>query len=165
MQIDVGFGDAISGDPVWIDYPELLDYGQPRLLGYPLETVVAEKFEAIVDLGMTNTRMKDFYDIWVLSRREAFEGPKIRDSFRATFEKRSTTLPEQPPEPLTKEFGEAGRKQEQWMSFLKKTRLSASPSLSDILADLKKFLLPPAKAAAQEKPFPEKWPEGGPWKR
>ena len=165
MQMDVGFGDALSGDPVWIDYPELLDYGQPRLLGYPLEAVVAEKFEAIVDLGMTNTRMKDFYDIWVLSRRETFEGPKIRNSFRATFEKRSTALPEQPPEPLTKEFGEAGRKQEQWASFLKKTRLSASQSLSAILAALRKFLLPPAKAAARGKPFPEKWPEGGPWTR
>jgi len=74
MQIDVGTGDALEQEPVRIEYPGLSSYGRPRLLGSPLESVVAERFEAVVDLGPVNTRMKDFHDVWRLSRHQRFEG-------------------------------------------------------------------------------------------
>lgn len=74
LQLDFGFGDVVVPGPVWIDYPELLDFGQPHLLGYTPESAVAEKFQAMVELEMANTRLKDFFDLWKLSRTLSFDG-------------------------------------------------------------------------------------------
>lgn len=86
MQIDVGFGDVVTPAATMTDYPVLLDFAAPHLLGYPRETVVAEKFEAMTKLGLLNSRMKDFYDLWLLARQFDFDGPTLATAIRRTFE-------------------------------------------------------------------------------
>ncbi len=93
IQIDIGFGDIVTPAPSETSYPALLEFPGPRLLAYPKETVVAEKFEALVKLGIANTRMKDFYDLEVLSRTFAFEGKTLAQAIHNTFQKRGTDLP------------------------------------------------------------------------
>lgn len=90
--MDIGFGDAITPPPVETDYPTLLDMPAPRLRTYPRETVVAEKFEAMVKLGLANTRMKDFYDVWLLAQEMSFDGAILSAAIAATFERRNTEL-------------------------------------------------------------------------
>jgi Nucleotidyl transferase AbiEii toxin, Type IV TA system len=94
IQIDIGFGDAIRPGPVETGYPSLLDLPSPRLLTYPRETVVSEKLEAMVKLGIANSRMKDFYDLHSLSKVFEFDGKALVDAVRATFERRRTALPD-----------------------------------------------------------------------
>jgi Nucleotidyl transferase AbiEii toxin, Type IV TA system len=101
LQIDVGFGDAITPAPVITEFPSILGQSRPRVRVYPRETVVAEKFEAMVQLGMANSRMKDFYDLWFLSRNFEFEGSTLSAAVRATFERRRTMIPEHSPIALT----------------------------------------------------------------
>ncbi len=93
IQIDIGFGDIITPAPSETDYPALLDFPSPRLMAYPKETVVAEKLEALVKLGIANTRMKDFYDLEILSRIFTFEGKTLAKAIQNTFQKRGTDLP------------------------------------------------------------------------
>ncbi len=93
IQIDIGFGDAVTPPPVENNYPTLLGSTAPRLLTYPRETVVAEKLEAMVKLGIANSRMKDFYDMEVLSRTFSFDGKSLREAIHNTFERRGTELP------------------------------------------------------------------------
>jgi predicted nucleotidyltransferase component of viral defense system len=90
LQIDIGFGDAITPAAVEVEFPTLLDFPPPRLRAYPPATVVAEKLEAMVQLGIANSRMKDFYDIVVLSRMFEFDGQLLVQAIRATFERRKT---------------------------------------------------------------------------
>jgi predicted nucleotidyltransferase component of viral defense system len=92
LQIDVGFGDAITPAPVVSDYPSILDQTRPRVRVYPRETVVAEKFEAMVQLGMTNSRMKDYYDLWFVSRHFEFEGPTCESARRLYADRRRKLL-------------------------------------------------------------------------
>lgn len=163
MQIDVGTGDVVEPGPKQIEYPGLLDYDRPTLLGYPLEQVIAEKFEAIVDLGTANTRMKDFYDIWSLSKRRGFEGPALQTAIANTFERRSTPVPSERPIALTKTFPEAGPKRQQWSSFMEKARLPDLPPLPEFLSELGTFLMPPSQATARDTRFSATWQKGGPW--
>ena len=163
MQIDVGTGDVVEPGPQQVEYPGLLDYDPPVLLGYPLEQVIAEKFEAIVDLGTANTRMKDFYDIWALSRRRAFEGPPLQTAIESTFERRSTPVPSERPIALTMAFLEAGPRRQQWASFTEKARLPGADPLPEVLSELEEFLMPPARATARGARFSATWPKGGPW--
>ena len=92
VQIDVGFGDAITPAPVELDFPVLLDAPAPRLRTYPRETVVAEKLQAMVALGQVNSRMKDYYDIAVLAHLFEFDGSSLSAAFRATFDRRQTPI-------------------------------------------------------------------------
>ena len=101
LQVDVGFGDAITPEASLIEFPPLLDFPAPRLRAYPRETVVAEKLEAMVQLGMANSRMKDFYDVAVLAREFDFDGDLLARAIRATFERRGTVLPTTTPVALT----------------------------------------------------------------
>jgi len=110
LQIDVGFGDAVTPAPGEITYPTLLDLPAPMLMAYPRETVVAEKFQAMVMLGIANSRMKDFYDVWTLARQFEFSGPVLCSAIRATFERRKTALPVKPPLALLPEFTEDRQK-------------------------------------------------------
>ncbi len=163
MQIDVGTGDVIEPGPEQVEYPGLLDYDRPVLLGYPLGQVIAEKFEAIVDLGTANTRMKDFYDIWALSRRREFEGPPLQTAIESTFERRGTPVPSERPIALTDTFLEAGPRRQQWASFTEKARLSDAPPLPEVLSELGTFLLPPTQAASRGDRFTATWQKGGSW--
>jgi predicted nucleotidyltransferase component of viral defense system len=145
--IDIGFGDATEPGLDEIDYPVLLDAPAPKLLGYRHETVVAEKFEAIVKLGRANSRMKDFYDIWMLSRAHEFKGDALARAIAATFARRKTYIPTEPPIGLTKAFADDRAKQQQWKSFADAIGAELPP-LGDVIEELAEFLLPYAVAAA-----------------
>ena len=164
VQIDIGFGDAVTPEPVEIDYPVILGQDAPSLLAYPRETVVSEKYQAVVSLGMTNSRMKDFFDLWCLSRQFDFDGELLSKAMRATFERRETVLPTEPPLALTDEFAFDEQKQMQWNAFLKRGALQVDGhSFGDVLNQLAEFLLPPSSAAARGLTFQLHWRNGGPW--
>lgn len=163
LQVDVGFGDAVTPGPIEIDYPTLLDHAAPRLRAYPMETVVAEKFEAMVDLGMTNTRMKDFYDIWMLAERFSFEGTTLASAVKATFERRDTPVPNTAPLALTNSFGSDGLKQTQWQAFARKAGITNIESLDVLVPAIASFLMPVARAVASGVAFAARWSPGGPW--
>lgn len=133
LQVDIGFGDAVSPAPVWIDYPVLLaDLPAPRLRAYPKAVVVAEKLHAICLLGMANTRMKDYFDLWVLLTEGALASETLRGALHATFARRQLPLPTDPPVGLRDTFARDAVKQVQWAAFLKKNRL-ASMELPDVV--------------------------------
>lgn len=147
LQIDIGFGDAITPYAQSATYPTLLEFPAPLLTVYPRETVVAEKFQAMVALGIANSRMKDFYDIWTLARQFEFDGTALSAAIRATFDRRQTQLPATPPLALTADFAGDTAKATQWTAFLKKGKLvDQPPSFTEVVALLQKFLMPPATA-------------------
>jgi predicted nucleotidyltransferase component of viral defense system len=163
LQVDVGFGDVITPGPVKLQYPTLLDFPAPRLQAYPRETMVAEKFHALVRLGLINTRMKDFYDLWSLARDFEFDGQVLAQALEATFRRQKTEMPAADPLPLTAEFAES--KAGQWRAFLRKNGLEAEgATLERVTEDLQQFLLPPARALAAKTKFALVWPARGPWK-
>ena len=163
VQIDIGFGDAVTPGQVEGRYPVMLpDFQSPKLHVYPRYTVVAEKLEAIAALGIANSRMKDFFDLWILSRYTEFDGDTLRRAIRATFVRRKTTLPTDIPFGLTDDFARDTQKQTQWQAFLGKNRLEAL-ELEVVVAALRDFLLPPVAAAKADIYFPKLWPAGGPW--
>lgn len=142
VQIDVGVGDAVTPGPETSAFPVLLDFPAPTVRTYPIYTVVAEKFEAMAKLGHANTRMKDFYDLWFMSRRFDFDHVILRRAIEATFERRQTRLPVLP-EPLTDAFANDATKQAQWTAFLRRNALSgASNRFADVVAALRDFLAP-----------------------
>ena len=155
LPVDIGFGDAVTPGPVTVRYLSLLGLPATELLAYPRETVVAEKFQAMVALGIANSRMKDYFDLWVLARGFAFEGSVLADAIRATFARRRTPVPAAPPLALTAEFGADRGNVAQWGAFLRKTKLDAGGvTLAEVCEFLAEFLLPPAGAATGGAPFP-----------
>ena len=144
--------------PVEIDYPAMLGDPAPRLRAYPVETVVAEKFEALTTLGIANSRLKDFYDLWLIAQTFEFRQSVLADAVRRTFERRGTALPLDTPTGLTDDFAAAWAVQ--WRAFLGRERMAAAPDVfSAIIADLRAFLTPLVIAADTERV----WPPGGPW--
>ena len=144
--IDIGFGDAIEPGLNDVDMPVLLDLPSPRLRAYPQETVIAEKFQAMVMLGRANSRMKDLYDIWVLSRCYGFTGDRLARAIAATFERRKTPIPIELPDALTQAFADDPTKQQQWISFVDNVAVQPG-GLGDVISDLAPFLMPHAEAA------------------
>jgi len=163
IQVDVGFGDAITPHASIVEFPALLDFPAPRLRAYPRETVIAEKLEAMTQLGMANSRMKDFYDIAVLAREFEFDGPLLTRAIRATFERRKTPLPATTPIALTSNFAEDEMKQTQWSGFVRKTGARDAGSLAETIATVRMFLEAPLAAAADRADAPRNWPARGPW--
>jgi predicted nucleotidyltransferase component of viral defense system len=136
LQIDVGFGDAVTPAPQNISYPVLLaEFAAPQLRAYPKYTVVAEKLHAICLLGMANTRMKDYFDLWVLLQDSGLENAELIRAVKATFERRGTKIPSQTPVGLSDVFSADAAKQSQWQAFIKKNRLTgiALPELVVVL--------------------------------
>lgn len=163
MQIDIGFGDVVHPRPSLTEYPTILDDDPPRLRGYPRETAIAEKFDAMVKLGQFNSRLKDFYDIWVLARQFDFDGASLAAAIEKTFAHRGTVVT---PRPLafTGEFLVDGTKQVQWQAFLRKSRLSDAPSeLAAVVADIGDFLSPPAAAISEGREFKVTWRAASGW--
>lgn len=143
LTIDIGFGDAMEPGAEMLDYPSMLAFPAPRLRAYARETVVAEKFQAMVALGRANSRMKDFYDIWVLSKSFDFAGDRLARAIAATFARRETAVPVDLPDALTPAFANDEQKQRQWNAFVRD--VSANPgSLEDVVASLAEFLMPHA---------------------
>lgn len=164
MQLDLGFGDVMTPGPAPTEYPTILDLPAPHLNGYSRETVVAEKFEAMVKLDLLNSRMKDFFDIWTLSRQYPFEGPLLASAIARTFEHRGTPITSMPTA-LTPTFAADPGKAAQWGGFLRKLRLTPQPpELGRIITELADFLGPVVEAIEQQRPFNESWVPGGPWK-
>ncbi|MEO2048149.1 MAG: nucleotidyl transferase AbiEii/AbiGii toxin family protein [Pirellulales bacterium] len=164
LQVDIGFGDAINPPPQEIDYPTLLDQAAPRIKSYPKETVIAEKFQAMVMLGMVNSRMKDFFDLWTLATQFEFEGKPIAEAIQATFERRQTDLPTSVPLALTAEFAENDGKTKQWSAFLLRGNLQQENlTLLKVAELLTNFLMPPTRAITRKEEFKESWKPLGPW--
>ncbi len=164
IQADIGFGDAVTPNPRSIEYPTLLDSPAPNLKAYPHETVVAEKYQALVTLGMANSRMKDFYDLWIISSEFDFDGLMLSKAIGNTFSRRHTPLPEHVPLGLSPEFYEDSHKTAQWNAFVHKVMLTVSPpTLKDICLSLEAFLSPPTQALVRDKEFRANWEPGGPW--
>ena len=161
MQIDIGFGDIIHPGPEMAEMPTLLGFPAPRLLCYSRESAIAEKFEAMVSLGSLNSRMKDFYDIWLLSRQFGFIGRNLAEAIRLTFKQRDTVLPRDI-EAFSRDFAEV--KQSQWAAFRKRLQQEHVPvSFQEVTSALEIFLAPIATSISEESETPEKWTASGPW--
>jgi hypothetical protein len=165
LQIDVGFGDVVIPGPGKVKYPVLLDFPEPELNGYTMESTVAEKFQAMVKPGLLNSRMKDFYDIWFLSRTFDFSGETLAEAIEKTFEKRRTPLINEPTV-FSLTFMKDHTKQAQWKGFIEKTKLTDSPlSFEDIAAGIKDFLQPIVDSIINNRTFQSFWAAPGPWRR
>jgi hypothetical protein len=164
MQLDLGYGDVVVPGPKMTDYPVILELPAPRVRAYSRETVVAEKFEAMVKLGQLNSRMKDFFDVWLLSRQFDFDGATLTNAIAKTFKNRKTLIPTEALA-LTPAFADDPGKQTQWKGFLRKARLQNAPSdLHDVVDALRVFLQPVAAAARDALDFARTWNAPGPWK-
>lgn len=163
VQLDVGFGDAVVPTPRREAFPTLLDHAPPEILVYPREAVVAEKLEALVALGVTNSRMKDFYDLHQLCSVWMFDGAVLVRAVRATFGRRGTELPASEPPALAIGFLGAPERRTQWQALLRRGRLAGPPDAEQVSERLRAFLLPLLEAASHGDPFEQTWPPGGPW--
>jgi len=148
VTVDIGFGDAVEPGSEVMDYPTMLDFPAPRIRAYSREMVIAEKFQAMVMLGRANSRMKDFYDIWLLSRSGAFDDDRLARAIAATFARRETEIPLELPDGLTLAFAEDEQKQRQWTAFVREVALKPG-SLVEVIEILREFLMPHARAAAK----------------
>lgn len=150
VTVDVAFGDALEPGAEVIDYPSMLDLPTPRLRTYARETVIAEKFQAMVALGLANSRMKDFYDLWLLSQSFSFDDDRLARAIAATFARRETSIPAELPDALTPAFADDDRKQRQWSAFLENVSLDPG-NLADVTATVAEFIMPHAVSAARLK--------------
>jgi predicted nucleotidyltransferase component of viral defense system len=164
LQVDVGIGDVVTPDPLEIEFPTLLSFPAPRVRAYGREAVIAEKLHAMVVLGLVNSRMKDFFDLWTIATSCAVEGTVLRDAIAATFPVRRTGIPPKEPVAFSKAFATEGEKTAQWSAFLDRDGLSDhSAGLVGVVAAIRQFLLEPLEAARDAEPFEMVWPPGGPW--
>ena len=148
VQIDIGYGDAVTPAAELVQFPALLeDVAPPSLRAYPVYTVIAEKYEAIVSLGMTNTRLKDYFDLWFLATYAKTDEAILRQAIQATFARRRTEVPTVLPLGLSDAFAASSIKQQQWRAFLSKSKLVA-PGLAEVLAVLRRLLGLPDSGAA-----------------
>jgi predicted nucleotidyltransferase component of viral defense system len=154
-QVDVGFGDVVTPGPVQAVYPVLIkDFPAPRLRTYPVYTVVSEKLHAIVLLGMTNSRLKDYLDLWVLLDRETLDPDTLARAISATFIRRGTAVPAGLPIGLSDEFAADGSRQALWLAFMRKNELAVVPLLDIVAALRAKLLLALSQAASVALPNP-----------
>jgi hypothetical protein len=165
IQIDIGFDDVITPGPVETEYPTLLNLPSPRLLAYPRETVVSEKLEAMVKLGIANSRMKDFHDLYCLSGTFKFDGKALTEAVQATFRQRGTALPRGGvPFAFSPEFYEDINKIKQWKAFCNKNRQYVRQTdFRNIIARLASFLVPVIKSARQERVLGSTWSPAHGW--
>lgn len=164
VQIDVGFGDAVVPGPEDVSYPIILPgMPEPQIRAYPRYTVVAEKLEALTSLGMLNSRMKDFFDLWVLAKHSDFDGTVLTRAVAATFERRQTAIPQGLPIGLSDEFINDAQKEKQWQAFLRKNALDPMP-LAVVIADLREFLLPVLSSISARASYDMAWRSGDGWR-
>lgn len=163
IQLDVGFGDIIVPSPESMNYPTILDLPTPQLRGYSRETTIAEKFEAMVKLGILNSRMKDFFDIWLISRQFDFDGSVLAKAIKKIFSTRGTKIPAEPLA-LTDAFAKDATKATQWRGFVRRNRLSEAPKdLAEVIASIGAFLKPISESLAAGHVFKSIWKAPGPW--
>ncbi|MGA2091461.1 MAG: nucleotidyl transferase AbiEii/AbiGii toxin family protein, partial [Endomicrobiales bacterium] len=156
MQIDIGFGEIVYPKPTVIDYPVILDLPGPHLNGYPIESVVSEKFEAMVKLGVFNTRMKDFYDIWLMIRQFNFKGYDLSEALKGTFNHRKTSFPEHKPLFEQVFYEEKSDRQVLWKTFINNSEFNHVPEkLSIIVREIEGFLIRPLEIIKENQEFRE----------
>ncbi len=164
MQIDIGFGDVVTPAPVPVVYPVLLEQPAPHLMAYNRETAIAEKLEAMVSLGELNTRMKDFFDVWLLAANYEFAGTCLARAVMGTFQRRQTPV-EAAPACFSDAFAQSPAKAVQWKAFLRNARLSDVPAnFAAVLALVSGFAGPVLQAVATGRAFHDTWRNSGPWK-
>lgn len=164
IQVDVGFGDAITPGPQAMVFGPILDLPAPHIRAYPPETVVAEKLDAIIVRGMANSRMKDYFDLWTLSRTMTFLLGMLREAAQATAKRRGTPIPASLPIGLSDDFAEDGAKQQQWAAFIRRMGdRDQTPTLSEIATQIRVFLEP--VVLPSDHLDNETWQPGGPWAR
>ena len=163
VQIDIGFGDAVVPGPDEVHYPVILgEMPGPHLHVYPRYTVVAEKLEALTSLGMLNSRMKDYFDLWILAKHSDFDGQILSRAVAATFDRRRTAVPTGVPIGLSDEFINDAQKGKQWQGFLRKNALDPM-SLATVVVDLHDFLMPVLTAIAAGGSHDCPWRAGAGW--
>lgn len=161
MQIDIGFNDIVHPEPEECNLPTILNFSHPRLLCYSRESAIAEKLEAMVKLGILNSRMKDFYDIWLLSRQFNFDGNQLARAIQLTFERRSTPLPENIAAFQT-QFVE--QKQVQWTAFCRRLNQQHLPNnFANIVTQIERFLSPIVEASRGNQSFNKSWLAADEW--
>lgn len=161
MQIDISSSDVIFPEPKEkMTFPCILDFPAPKLLCYSLESIVAEKLEALTKLGDWNSRMKDFYDLWFLSRQYNFKSSQLSTAIQLTFKHRGTSI-EQEITAFKKEF--IRKKETEWKAFTKNLNQEYVPSLSNVMESVKSFLLPVIRSIRDKKTGPKHWKAPGPW--
>ena len=158
LQADIGFGDSTVPSPIEIDYPVLLDFPQPKVRAYAKETVVAEKLQAMVALGIANSRMKDFYDLQKFASAFEFDGRSLVDAIASTFRRRNTEVPAEAPIAFTREFFADEDKQKQWDAFAGK--LESNQSLEQAITHISKFISPCFRAIGSGQDFDKVWRDG-----
>ena len=158
VQVDAGFGDIVSPAPDDLSFPSMLDFPSPILRGYPRETVIAEKLNAMVELGMLNSRLKDFYDLWLLSELYEFEFVLLREAVEKTFKQRKTSLESKIPVALTPVFTDDKQKMAQWTAFQRRLGDIFVPEFEEIRERLSGFLGPLLLNTSHRN-----WQRGGPW--
>lgn len=163
LQVDVGFGDAAVPPPDLVEIASLLDFPAPQLRAYARETVVAEKLETMLTLGIRNSRMKDFSDLYYLAQQFTFAGLLLCAAIQATLTRRSTPIPTDVPLALTPIFAADPVKQTLWSAFIRRTRLGGHLGLEEIITELQRFLLPPLSALANGMEFTRRWTPGVGW--
>ena len=158
VRIDVGFGDAVTPEAVERPFPTLLGHDAPMIRAYPPETSVAEKVDAMCKLGIINSRMKDYYDVIMISRRFEFDGEVLAGALRATLERRGTPLPTGTPTGLSDKFGADDEKQRQWNAYLKRMKIDDVPTaLPEVVTTIQQFVLPALEAASEPSRAPGGW--------
>lgn len=162
MQIDIGFSDKIQPEAVRLAFPTWLEMPQPVLRCYAPETVVAEKFEALIPLGLVNSRLKDYYDLYTLSNAFDFDGEVLTRAMATTFETRKTVLPESLPDGFTPQYIEPNLVH--WKAFLKRISVDASLELEMVVERLKIFLMPPLQAVKRAETLACLWEKGIGWR-
>jgi predicted nucleotidyltransferase component of viral defense system len=156
IQIDFGVGDVMVPGPRMIEYPAFLDNDTIKLLAYPVESAIAEKLEAMVALGSSNSRMKDFYDVWICSKHLEFNTDTLLKAISATFKNRETPVPAEEFDAISEKFAEEHRAQ--WNAFVKKIgEGELIDTLGKIVADLRNFAMPLLRSVARGEKFAEKW--------
>jgi predicted nucleotidyltransferase component of viral defense system len=165
LQFDVGFGDTVVPAPLNIDFPTILDFPAPRIKAYPKESVVSEKLQIMVEFGIANSRMKDYYDLYVIAKYFDFEGSILVKAIISTFRRRNTEIPQNTPIALSDDFVTDKSKQQQWSAFIKINNVHQLPeSLDEIVSTLSEFLLSPLHAAsADSETWHYSWKDGEPW--
>ena len=166
MQIDIGFGDAVYPEPELASFPVLLPMEAPLIRAYPREASIAEKFQAMVLLDIRNSRMKDFYDIWFLANTWTFDMASLRNAILASFERRRSTIPTGVPFAITDDFLDDPQKKQQWSAFVSRLNLGEkAPSLAEVGAVLRAFLLPCISGGSPTKPDIFSWTPNHGWSK
>ena len=159
LQIDIGFGDKVTPEAKIEKFPPLLDMTPPKIRVYPKESVIAEKYEAIVKRGMFNSRLKDYFDLMFIADTYSFDFELLQSAVLNTFRQRETDVPASVPVGLSNEFAYDSNVQGRWKGFLRKTGLEIYPDIPDVIENLRLFLIP---LTLDDKRYRD-WQSGGPW--